>query len=136
MPNQLTTCNRVLPEKLIVNQLVSNVPPFYGTQRFITVLISIPPLRHILSQLVPVHILTPYFSTIHFNNVPIYNLVSKMTFFLDVYQPKCMHFSSPSCVLHVHIFHLHLPPCKFLFFQTYVYLMYFSFFIHNTYIIG
>ena len=30
------SCNRVLPEKLTVSQLVKNFPPCYGTRRFIT----------------------------------------------------------------------------------------------------
>jgi len=37
MSVQLTSCSRVLLEKLIVAQLVRKFPAFYGTRRFITV---------------------------------------------------------------------------------------------------
>jgi hypothetical protein len=34
--NELTTCSRVLPEKLTGPKLLKKFPAFYGTQRFIT----------------------------------------------------------------------------------------------------
>jgi hypothetical protein len=37
--NLLTPCGRVLLEKLVVTQPVKKFPAFYGTERFITVII-------------------------------------------------------------------------------------------------
>jgi hypothetical protein len=53
--NTLTPWIRVLPEELLVAQLVKKLPAFYWNQKFITVFpTDLPPLDSILSQMYPV----------------------------------------------------------------------------------
>jgi len=48
-------------DKLIIFQLVKKLPAFHGIGKFITVVHKSPPQEPILSQLNPVHTLTPCF---------------------------------------------------------------------------
>jgi len=53
--SKLTPWSSILLEKLIVTHLVKSSPAFYGTRKFVT------SLDTIVSQLIPVHNLTPFF---------------------------------------------------------------------------
>jgi hypothetical protein len=58
---ETTTCSRVLLEKLAVAQVAKIFPPFYGNRRLKNRVQKYPPLAPILSQINPVHFLSPIY---------------------------------------------------------------------------
>jgi hypothetical protein len=60
------------------------------------------PLFPILSQTIPLHIVTSYFIKIHFNIVLIYAYAFQVVYFLQCFLPKfCNNFYTLAYVLHV-----------------------------------
>jgi hypothetical protein len=94
----LTSCSRVPLEKQTVAKLIKTFPVFYGTRLFITMFRR--SLALLLSQMSPVHILPPYFSKIHLNNILPYTPRSSersLHFYLLIYL-------FITCLMSIHLF--------------------------------
>lgn len=97
--------DRVILEKLPVPQLVKQLPAFYGTWSFITMLTAA--LVPVLNQINLVYTLPSHFFKLHYNIILQSMLMSyKWALSLHVSQPKsCMHFTC-LCLSHLSWFYL------------------------------
>jgi hypothetical protein len=92
---ELTSCSRVLHEKLKFVQITNKFPAFYGTRRFITFYCvhTSPALALTLSQMNSVHTIPSDFFMIHFNIIISYMPRSlKLSFSVKFYEQNlvCM----------------------------------------------
>jgi hypothetical protein len=99
---KLTPWSRVLLDKLIVTQLVKKLPHILWKSMVYHHVHKNLPLVSVLSHMHPFHILPTYFPKIHFNIIlPSLSRCSEWSLPFQVFPWKfCMHFSSPSYVLH------------------------------------